>query len=423
MGIRSVSQIQGNFKLEKHFKNENKDNIQPFTVTTRAGNVMEGFINLERNEKYGQLIVEKVNGKKAPQIIWGIPKIKYPYIEGADGPIKLPQGKMFFREKLDGTNISVYPIKLDGKIIDVEYKTRRLPLAAMSSSFIDGDNLVKFIRDEYPQIEEIVKQTGYTLSFEIYGKNNMHMVRYEESMALSLLVALDNNKNGKIVDYDELKQIAKENKLPIPQEHLIIDIENNSIQLTPYFQERYQYTGFNKRVYKDNDRLYRDVQNIYESINKRDSYKDPEHFSLEGSVIFISGDDGKNTLWKCKAPSVEEYHMKLSQLNTIPDENLAKAVDKTRENLTLEELADLKTAVSFMQEELGEELPESTILRNAVRITNAIKDASRDAAMLLKIQNSGINLNGEPKDVIPQLKEKFPGAGAGYLFSLWQKLK
>ena len=425
MGIKNINRIStSKFELDKHFKNDNKDSVQSFMATTQNGNVLEGFINLERNERFGQLLIEKVNGRKQPQTIWGIPKIFYPYVGDKEGKIVLPKGKMFFRQKEDGTNISVFPIKENNKIIEIGYKTRRLPLAEMSSAFIDGANLVKFMKEQYPQIEDVVKKTGYTLSFEVFGKNNMHMVSYKEDLAIKLLIALDNNDSGRLVGLSELEKIAEDNQIPIVEHHLVIDEENDSITLTPYFQEKYQYTGFNKRVYKDKGNLYRDVQKIYESINKRDSYANGgEHFTLEGSVIFIEGEDGKNTLWKCKAPSVEEYHMKISRLGTIPDDILDKAVDKTRENLTIHEISDITKAINFMKDELSEEFPSSTIQRNMAKIENSIKKITQAAQTALKIKESGIDLNGEPKEVMPKLKQMMAKENDGYIYHAWQMAK
>lgn len=428
MGIRTSNSmknsIPGRFELDKHFKNQNKDSVQPFKITTAAGNTVEGFINLERNERFGQLIIEKVNDRNQPQTIWGIQKIHYPYVGSAAGPVRLPEGKLHFREKFDGSNICLYPIKENGKIIDVEYKTRRLPMASMSSAFINGDDLVGFLKEKYPQLEDMVRDTGYTISLELFGKENPHMVSYDEKMGAKMLVAMDNNNGGQLVDYAEFQNLSEKYGVPAVEEHLIIDEENDRTTLTPYFQKKYKYTGFEKRVYKDRGNLYRDVQRIYESINKRDAgIYGEEHFSLEGSVIFVEGTDGRNTLWKCKAPSIEEYHMRLSQLNTVPDASLEKAVSKTIENLTIYELADREKAIAFLRDELAEELPLPTLDRNIIRIGNAIEKASRMAADAVGLRTSNIDLNGTPRDVMPQLKKANPKFDDGYLYQIWKMAK
>jgi hypothetical protein len=48
-------------------------------------NVVEGSLCIKQNDFYGALFIKKVNGKACEQLIYGTPKIRYPFVARADG--------------------------------------------------------------------------------------------------------------------------------------------------------------------------------------------------------------------------------------------------------------------------------------------------------------------------------------------------
>ena len=75
--------------------------------TFNDGNILSGFICNERTHLYGSLVITSVNDDVREQVVYGTPKMHYPF--DRDGKFNWPPvNEIQAWEKFDGTNILAY---------------------------------------------------------------------------------------------------------------------------------------------------------------------------------------------------------------------------------------------------------------------------------------------------------------------------
>jgi len=148
--------------------------------------VVKGYISNEATKNYGAMVITHVRGYPLPaQIIYGTPKIPYPF-DGGGRYTFPPTDEIRIYDKLDGTNICAFMYTGPGKKIFVSYKTRLMPFVgnrAQGKFF----SLWSKILQRYPQIPELVITSGCHLSFELYGYRNHHLILYKNPLDAALL--------------------------------------------------------------------------------------------------------------------------------------------------------------------------------------------------------------------------------------------
>ena len=172
-----------------------------FKRTTPKGNVIVGYMCLKHNRFYGSLLIEGVNGETAYQVIHGMPKLHY--YKGHNPLICSPSDSIVIHEKLDGSNLLLYPLKdANGEVLEVVPKSRNTPVAHKS--------LIK-LWENIPQknaIENHIKETENILIFELFGYENPHEIKYNLPLDIGLLRGY--NKCNKALDNSQLVKIKEE---------------------------------------------------------------------------------------------------------------------------------------------------------------------------------------------------------------------
>lgn len=261
-------------------------------------NTVEGYICFARSNNYGALNITKVNGYDTPEngIILCTPKIGYPF-DYQDGETELEVSfnninkvvRMERYEKLDGTNIFAfgYQNHLGEKF--VSYKTRMRPFIAKNSEFGNfydmwTDMLEKYNYDNL--IERTIWDNHLTLSFELWGARNPHLIKYE-TPALDATLLFARDENGNIIPPSVVHKKVPSFNWP---------------------------SAFKSGVLTNNYQAgYKNVQNEIES-ELRDLGND-EYAGQEGEVWYVLTLDGMWTQYKLKPATIEKIHWASGSLN------------------------------------------------------------------------------------------------------------
>ncbi len=237
-------------------------------------NTVEGFISHHSGNDYGALCITKVNGHECIQLIYCTPKIKYPF--DATDHWHFPKAQRIERyEKLDGTNVFVYSY-VDAKGNKFcSAKTRLKPFLGNSKFGPFFDMWKEATKEYWNNLRLDVLNTEFNYSFELWGAQNSHLVKYDTPMKASLLFA----RNGEIL---------------LPPSKLQIG-ELARIQAAPF-------AGLVDGNYVEN---YKATQ-----LQIDDELEEVEDGFLgqEGEVWYLLDETGAWNLYKCKPHQIEQIH-------------------------------------------------------------------------------------------------------------------
>lgn len=150
-------------------------------------NTLSGYVSHQADYRYGALVIDTVNGEETkPQLIFGIPKIKYPFSVNDQGvrvyrwgTIKRVEAYM----KFDGTNVTAYRYR---NAQDAPYSTYKLRLYPVmrDNRFAPLKTLWDVCLSRWPSLQKACQDlpANFFPSFEMYGYKNPHMVKYEEDI-------------------------------------------------------------------------------------------------------------------------------------------------------------------------------------------------------------------------------------------------
>lgn len=354
---------------EKHFKEWLK-----FKRTTPKGNLIEGYMCLKHNRFYGSLIILKVNDEDCEQVIHGMPKLHY--FNGHNPLICTPSDSIVIHEKLDGSNLLLYPLKdANGEVLEVVPKSRNTPVAHKS--------LIK-LWEKIPQkeaIKEYIRDTGDVLIFELFGYENPHEIKYDKPLDIGLLRGY--NKCNKALDNSQLNKIKKELDIIRP-----FNIGGNVNPTIPF-----------KDFYF----------NIVDSINNLDDS------NIEGVVL--SGTNPEYTFRQLKIKR-KEYYEKHKYQGGVSTPIIRKEVYKLFDNnyIDCEDLKEhLEKYIDEVSVNLKEEIDERYVEQASTRknIKNTIirevgkRSVNKDFKTLLEElyeNNKDLGLS----DLMKKFGEKYP---------------
>jgi hypothetical protein len=278
--------------------------IRPYNFLSLQGRQVTAWMSVERDHRLGALLIESVDGQETGQLVYGIPKIHYPYRpdreidleDVAPDDIVLPTGydRVLLRQKVDGTNVTFFPLRdREGNVLEVVPKTRQAVLNKPSEMHSVYD-LLPDIHLMYPGILPAARETGLSLSFEVYGYRNPHTLVYDFPLQVSFIVAID--AQGRLLPWDQLTAVAQRYHLHTPE--IVFETEKPDV--------RSEWVRF---------RLELDARN------------EPDHLVDEGVVFTFCYPDTLQ-LVKCKAKTLEEAHMTVmaAEQAEIPHDILFKAI-------------------------------------------------------------------------------------------------
>ena len=305
----------------------NKDPFNP-------QNTIECDLSMTGGKYYGMMGINKVNGKKIDQqIIYGTPKLEYPF--GRSGKYHFPSAKDEYisYKKYDGTNVFLYYYADDKGMIHITYKVRIFPF--LRGRFIP---LWKRMINKYKieltttllwnlNMHEWEGKTYSTIrgfSFELYGSDNPHMISYDNDLDIALLFAVD--FDGNVIPPSRIKT----GDIPVAEE----------IQ----------------RINKDYIWNYEKEQETYGDKLELVSDEDSTHVQYagdEGTVWYCQDKDTYNKwrLFKCKPQQIQAIHWASDYIPQAVIQMVATNVLEVHDEVTVENITELLLE-EFSQEKI-----------------------------------------------------------------------
>ena len=315
------------FECEDPFNNNNK---------------LSGFMCTKPDHRYGALIIFQVNDESCEQVIFGTPKLHYPFDK--QGTYKWPDiQEVKVWDKLDGTNILAYRYIYKGQEY-VTYKTRLTPVAK-DSTLVSFRSMWIEYTSENPWIHELIMMNPeFNLSFELFGSRNPITIRYEVPLDVNFLFGV-RRKDSAIKPPDLLK-LPDGTKLP---------------------------SSFGATIPSSKEVLT-DWYNIFRSSM---SAKNKESLITEGMVLYAHVGEPSWRMFKCKPEEIEKIHWAAS--GSIPMlilKNTAVNAFEDKENPTVEDLETL----------LLEEFAQDIINKSRLKIKK-VWDWANEHMLLVKTVN------------------------------------
>ncbi len=352
--------------------------LEPFGVTDPFSKLrLEGYLSLKPDFRYGALALLKVGGQEAPQRILATPKLRYPF--DRTGAFHFPSVKQIdIYEKIDGTNIFVYQFKDAQGNSHVTYKLRLHPVLRNGKwgSFLDMWNeMLK----RYPQIPELPVINRCSLSFELYGSRNSHLMLYDTPLDCALLFGVDTN--GRYRSIDEIDRLG----VPVPT-HLG-HLKAGEDPVAAYGRIR---------------------QKLQATIQSQD---DEKLRGSEGAVWYVTTANMERVLFKCKPESVEAIHWK-------------GGINKAAVMATCWNLLETEDFLEYgkLERLLLEEYSQAEIDAFREHIDTCIADVSEELnfrnLVLEAYAKIGIKLASDKASVMRKLSTEFPKTLMKKVFTL-----
>ena len=242
------------------------EDTDPFNGNRR----LRGFICRASTNLYGSLLITHVDNEENLQLVYGTPKMSYPFDRA--GRYTFPKArKIEVFEKIDGTNILGYTYTANGYQY-LTFKTRLRPNVANSRFGPFRDMWLEILK-RYPAIREINKVNRCNISYELYGGRNKHLVVYSVKLDVAVLFGI--TPQGNILSPRQLDMCG--------------------LPAAPYFGD-----------------ITRDYVWEYQSDQREceESLEQVEggYTGSEGRVWYLLAMDGKVIQLKCKPETVEQIH-------------------------------------------------------------------------------------------------------------------
>lgn len=336
-------------------------------------NAFEGYLCHKSDFRYGSMVIFAVNDRETePQVVFCTPKLHYPFgrlkDEGRRYHWPSEVSKLLITEKLDGTSVNSWSYNdADGNRFTT-FKTRLQPVLKVSK-YGDFFGLWSEILISFPELKKIpcVQSGDYSLSFELYGSRNHHLIKYDVPLCTKLLFGI-NQKNHKIEPSIFFKRYVPDEVILSPTSTLIGNL--NSEKLTDIYT-------------KTRDEQEKNLVRI----------SDEEIIGHEGSVFYVfDRNEDAWRMYKNKSKSIEQLHwtsdnipeevifataqnaLEDGQLNLdylmrlLSEEFTSKILDKNKEHIVVlfdvfkERIEFQNKVLSFAQEYVGDE-DKRSILR------------------------------------------------------------
>ena len=341
--------------------------LQPFDVIDPfSGLRLEGFLSLKPDHRYGAVILLRVGGSDAPQLIYATPKLHYPF--GKTGEFVFPRiSKIDIYEKLDGTNVLAYTYSdAEGKR-HLTYKLRLYPVLR-DGKWGNFLGMWQEMLRRYPEIPDLVDTNECSISFELYGSRNVHLMVYEETLNCAVLFGVDTF--GKCRPPDELRVLG----VPLAVHHGTLRAGQDPVV--------------------EYNRIRATLQSGIEEL------EDGKLSGSEGTVWYVTTVSGENVLFKCKPESVEAIHWK-------------GGISKEGVKATCWNLLEVEDELTFpaLERLLLEEYSQKDIDNFKVHIDACMVDVNHQLAfrnrVLEEYAKVGISLETDKSAVMRQLSTKF----------------
>jgi hypothetical protein len=365
---------------------ETENNPKPFKMVDpfNPQNVVEGLI-YNSNTRYGDIWIQRVNGKLIEQYVHVTPKFLYPGDVQSPKSVKKGVFPSFNRirvyNKIDGTNICMFRYYDKDYNIFTSYKTRLVPFLGKSAY---GDWLILWNKMMllYPdKLQKLVDNNAYNFGFEMYGAYNKILINYEVALDNRLLYAID-RESGMIIDPIDFDY---------PKPELLTEFEN---KVNP-------------------DEKYEEFRQKMEEAFKAGR-------PIEGCMLYIHCQDGTMKVWKCKPDSVLEIQVESNPKNVSYANAYATAINASESAKSLDDL--LGETKTLLKEEYIDFFIEISMPQ--------IKEAVSDAITFISLKNTvisvfkALNLTWKSDDkaqiklIMNAMMKKFPNKRSTDIFNI-----
>ena len=330
------------------------DNVKRFDQLSPEGNDYGGYISKSHGYHMGSLVIDTVNEEKTLQVVQGMPKLQY--LTKHSDELTIPK----IYEKLDGSNIVMFPLLENGKCIEVLFKTRGTP--TVQNKLMERVKIP--LSDNYAKA---VKAEGLSFAFEIYGTENPHMIQYQEfgiGARLDLLAVFDQNK---AYPAPLMEELAMKYSIPMAQELFKVEpyvSGRYTFSPTPYFLEKYgKWCGCVIPIIAptlwDGYFMFED---IFERINM--AYQKEKGGSIiEGAVWHYTNAMGENCMLKSKATSIKKSHGNAAKgINAEVIRQTILKMDDDIVDIASQYNFNKQPLIEYIQKHLLEDYPESVVM-------------------------------------------------------------
>jgi hypothetical protein len=279
--------------------------IKPFVVEdTFNNNELSGFMCLRSDHRYGAMVITRVNDEHCKQIVYGTPKLHYPFdrIGNFRWPKQVSQVEAW--EKLDGTNVLAYHYSYEGKDF-ISFKTRLTPVVKNSGSFGLFLDMWTECLDKNPWIYDLVDvNPEYNLSFEMFGSRNPITVDYKIPLDVGFLFGV--RRTDYVVKPPSQLKITEDTKLP----------------------KTFEITANN-------------LTEGYNFLRSKATDENTSGIELEGMVLYAFCNEPSWKQFKCKAEQVEQIHWSSGTIPKVAAWTTAINTFESEENPTFEDYKEL----------------------------------------------------------------------------------
>lgn len=331
------------------------ERVDPFNEQ----NTIAGFINRKKGTMQGSLYITHVNGAQvSPQLIYGTPKLEYPYTDKSDKREykDIEADRYMIAEKWNGMNVCFFKYKDAVGNEFITAKSKGAPTLSDSElgNFLTLTKRAMRCEDFEEQFTMLKKSKIQSMTFELCGELEPHLVKYDFDICLKPLFLTRYHGAIKPIDgttIDGVRSDAGESWQDMCRRYQEEDLrENEWYRKDHNLPHKYEYN----------------------------------HFITEGKVLYPLDAKGNlidRTMYKIKPSDVEEVHWQ-----TFDDSMKNKIVEAVRKI----KLADEKISEETLMQELDMGPKEwSKFGRQILTYANAEGDQEAKLVVLAGLPGSG----------------------------------
>jgi hypothetical protein len=302
---------------------------------------LAGFICKDEGPMDGSLYITHVNGQKlaSGELIYGTPKLEYPYKDNDDGTYKNLNSKgqctsFLLENKWNGTNILIFKYRAHGKTY-ISGKTKGSPFLSNSpyGAFADLTREVLGLgrRESIdparlpPLLSELANPDIQSISFEICGNTLPHLVKYSFDV--------------------DLKPLFK-----TYMDGSIAPIFNASTDYGPFTFTQSAVEELCKKCQQEDLSRNESYRKSHHLIHKYEH----NHFATEGRVLYLLNRQGRlinRTMYKIKPRDVEQVHW--GRFDVVLQGRVREAMEKIEQREKLFDKDTLRKELDMGPKEWG----------------------------------------------------------------------
>jgi len=297
--------------------------LQEFDMldTFNEGNTIAGYICRQSDHRYGALIIGTVNGTdlNKPQIVYGTPKLHYPFgrTEMEERHYHFPKKikRVSVYEKLDGSNVLAYSYADAEGVRYRTFKTRLTPVMRDNRFGAFSQMWNELLKDKHLQMLTSVQALeDQTLSFEMYGYRNPHLVIYKDiPLSAKLLFSID-QKDQSIRPSGEVSFTNGAKVSPYQLYSNKVMRGHMAALIAPQWVLKIEATLESPDDLVAFYETKRDEAEAQNTVFNKETNKTIE--GTEGFIFYVLDEDNQWRLFKCKPMSVEDICWAVG--NSIP---------------------------------------------------------------------------------------------------------